>query len=156
MRRFLPLLLLLPLAGCDLVREAQFDKRDDLMRQLDGTWAIASTVELIYPDGSVVPQPSQTRTGTAEIGTSILCPGQTQIEAAGENDRIMKLTGVDNRCYVITTDHERKRLVFVGEGNPTDIPYTIDEASSSKQVWSAYTIAAGAAYTTHHRFTLTK
>ena len=138
------------------MREAQFDKRDDLMRQLDGTWAVTSTVDAIYPDGTVVPQPAQTRTGAAEIARSIVCPGLRQIEAAGENDRIMKLTGVDNRCYEITTDHERKRLVFVGEGNPTDIPYTIDEASSSKQVWSGYSVAAGGAYTSRHRFTLTK
>lgn len=154
--RLLPLLLLLPLAGCDMVRESYLDKRDDLMRQLDGTWTITSTLDVIYPDGTVVPQPAQTSTGTAEIAKVVVCSPTLTLESAGENDRVLKMTGVGNRCYVITTDHERKRLVFVGEGNPTDIPYTIDEASSSKQVWSAYTIAAGAAYTTHHRFTLTK
>lgn len=155
--RLLPLLLLLPLAGCDLVREDYFDKRDDLMRQLDGTWNVTYTVDAIYPDGSVVPQPAQTRTGTFEIGEAVVCSGTLTLEAVGENDRVLKMNGINNRCFVITTDHERKRLVFVGEGTlGSDYPYTIDEASGSKQVWSAYAVAANSAYTARVRYTMTK
>lgn len=155
--RLLPLLLLPLLAGCDMARETYLDRRDDLMRQISGTWAVSSTYDAIYPDGRVVPQPAQSLTGTAEIGTSILCPGQTQINAVGENDRVAKFTGVLNRCYVVKTDHTHTRLIFVAEGTlSTDVPYTIDEASGAKQVWSAYTVAAGNAYTVRHRLTLTK
>ncbi|MEM0963282.1 MAG: hypothetical protein AAGK21_12190 [Bacteroidota bacterium] len=139
MRVLSVLLLASLLIGCD-----QFGLGDGeapaLMDELDGTWSLVITNEVIEADGEVRPgDPATEPRRDVLIGRRVDC-GPVQ-ENVSDADRLLKLTGGGraDRCEVLTADQDALRIVFVGDGAVgTDVVGTIRERSASRHVWDFY------------------
>ncbi len=159
--RLLPLALLALLAaGCDALGGT--DDAIGLMDDLDGTWSIGVTNELIRTDGTVQPiapipndvysdppplfEVSRTQTQCGSLDSNV-----------SDSDRIARAYGDGGAslCDVLTADGDAKRIIFIGRGAAsTDVVGTIREASAGRHVWDFYR-PLGDGTTRRFRWTLT-
>ncbi len=150
-------------AGCDVVREGSFSEKPGYMKRLDGTWSLQVSTRTISTSGAVT-EAADPVVKQVEFARSMQCLS-TQIDAAGDDDRVMYLDGPPfrpgtagaDRCYIITVDETVDRFIFVGErSGGLDLAYNILENTDDRQVLASYSGQRTDGSVVETRWTLTR